>query len=265
MIVEFIGCDGAGKTTLSRMLQVHGIGGRRVVAMPDLLLDRPGLHRISHPTAMNLVQDVCGLPYFAGALGRRREFVAFSARSLAHRAPSAFVRVNEMRGILRTVGMFELARRRAGDRIVLSDDGPVLTAYFFALRDGDAIDREELELFARLVPLPDALVYVKAPVASLVQRAVSRPDRRRHHTRKSPAEIERRVRRTVDVFELVAATEPLRERIIVVENDDGDPAQRQRLVEELAIALERVCELDASTASMQPQHASVQLRPDSRP
>jgi thymidylate kinase len=265
MIVEFIGCDGAGKTTLTRMLQAHGIDQSPVIATPDLLLGRPGLRRITHPTAVNLVQDVCGLPFLLGALHRRREFVAFSARSLARRAPSTFVKLNEMRGVLRTVGMFELARRRARDRIVLSDDGPVLTAYFFALTENEGVERDELERFAQLVPRPDALVYVKAPVASLVRRAVSRPDRRRHHAGKDLAQIERRIRRTVDVFERVAATEPLRERVIVVENDDDDSAQRQRLVEELAIALERARTLQASTASMQPQHASVQLRPDSRP
>ena len=43
MIVELIGCDGAGKTTLGRMLAEPRVLGARAVVMADLVLDRPGL------------------------------------------------------------------------------------------------------------------------------------------------------------------------------------------------------------------------------
>ena len=260
MIVEFIGCDGAGKTTLSRMLQAHGIPGRRVVSMPDLVLDRPALRRVVHPTAVNLVQDVCGLPYFAGAFPRRRAFVGLAARTLARYAPTTFDRLNEMRGVVRTVGMFELARRRARDRIVLSDEGTVLTTYFFALGDAD-LDRDELERFARLVPRPDRLVYVKAPVSALVERAASRPDPRRHHAGRDRAQIERRVRRTADVFERVAASPALRDRVIEIENGDSDETRRRQIVEGLAATLGHVAELSGSH-SAQPQPRPGGVRPD---
>jgi thymidylate kinase len=233
MIVEFIGCDGAGKTTLSRMLCEHGISGNRVVAMPDLLRDRAGLRWITHRTAVNAVQDIGGFPFFLSGLRRHRDYVAFARRMLARHAPSTFDRLNGMRGVARRVGMYELATRRASNRIVLSDEGTVLSAYHLALSDVP-FDLSELEDFARLVPRPDVIVYVTAPVTSLVRRAASRPVRRRQHVGKDRDQVERTIRRTANVFDLLAATAPLRERMIVVENDDGDLVQRRQIVEEIA-------------------------------
>lgn len=233
MIVEFIGCDGAGKTMLSRMLCEHGIPGSRVVAMPDLLRDHAGLRRITHRTAVNVVQDVGGFPFFLAGLRRHREYVGFARRMLARHAPSTFDELNSMRGIIRRVGMYELATRRASDQLVLSDEGTVLSAYHFALADR-AFDSSEVEDFARVVPRPDLIVYVTAPVPSLVRRAESRPVRRRQHAGKDRDQVERTIRRTETVFDLLVAAPALRDRVIVVENDDGDPAERLRLVTEVA-------------------------------
>ncbi len=226
MIVEFIGCDGAGKTTLSEMLVDPGLLGRQAVAMADLLLDRPGLRGITHPTAANVVQEVCGLPFLLRSYSGRRDYLAFARRMHARYSQTTYDRLNGMRGIARRVGMYELARSRAADRIVLSDEGTVLSAYLFALTDVE-LDRSDVERFAELVPRPDRIVYVRASVASLVSRATARPDRRRQHIGKAPSEVERTIRRTVDVFDLVAGSDPLRDRVLVIENDDDHESLRR--------------------------------------
>lgn len=260
MIVELIGCDGAGKTTLSRMLCEHGIAGNRVVAMPDLLLDRPGLRRITHRTAVNVVQDIGGLPFFLGGFQRHREYVAFAARMLARHEPSTLDKLNSMRGIVRRIGMYELARRRATNTIVVSDEGTVLSAYHLAFSDVP-FDPSELEEFTRLVPRPDTIVYVMAPVDSLVRRAASRAVPRRQHVGKDLAQVERTIRRTAHVFDLVAAAPPLRDRVMVVENDDGGPALREQLVEEVADRLLVSVTADGGSVQLRPG----QLRPEPRP
>jgi thymidylate kinase len=236
VIVELIGCDGAGKTTLGGLLAEPGfLGGGRAVAMADLVLDHPGLRRITHATARNVVQELGGLPFLLRAYPGRRAYLAFARHMHARYAPSAYHRLNGMRGIARRVGMHELARTRAADRVVLSDEGTVLSAYLFALTDV-TLDRSDVERFAELVPPPDRIVYVKAPIEALVQRALTRRDRRPQHARKSRSEVERTIRRTVDVFDIVAGAPPLRDRVLVVEND-GDHDHLERLCTELASEL----------------------------
>jgi thymidylate kinase len=220
VIVELIGCDGAGKTTLGRLLAEPGGLGGRAVTMADLVLDHPGLRGITHATARNVVQELGGLPFLLRAYPRRRAYLAFARRMHGRYAPSLYHRLNGMRGIVRRVGMYELARARAADRVVLSDEGTVLSAYLFALTDV-SFDRSDIERFAELVPPPDRVVYVKAPIAALVQRALARPDRRPQHGGKSRSDVERTITRTVDVFDLIAVAPRLRERVLVVEND-GD-------------------------------------------
>jgi thymidylate kinase len=235
VIVELIGCDGAGKTTLGRMLAESEVLGAQAVLMADLVLDRPGLRRIAHPTARNVAQEIGGLPFLLRALGRQRAYLSFARCMLARYAPTAFHRLNGMRGIARRVGMYELARSRARDRIVLSDEGTVLSAYLFALTDAE-LDRSHVARFAELVPAPDTLVYVKAPIDTLVERALARPDRRPQHAGKPPADVERTIGRTVEVFDLVAGSSPLRDRVVVVEND-GDHDRMRRLAGGIASEL----------------------------
>jgi len=236
VIVELIGCDGAGKTTLSRMLGAHVLLEDRAVTMSDLILDRRVLRGITHPTAVNVAQEVGSLPFLLRAQRRRRAYLAFTMRMHARYAPSTYHRLNGMRGIARRVGMYELARSRAADRIVLSDEGTVLSAYLFGLSDVE-LDRSDVERFAELVPPPDRIVYVRAPIASLVQRALSRPDRRPQHAGKSRNEVERTIRRTVEVFDLVADASPLRGRVLVVDNEDGEWDRIHELAVELASEL----------------------------
>ncbi|MGH3135636.1 MAG: hypothetical protein ACRDPV_03975 [Gaiellaceae bacterium] len=236
MIVELIGCDGAGKTTLSGMLGEPGVLEGRTVAMADLVLDHRVLSAITHPTAVNVAQEVGSLPYLLRAHRRRRAYFAFAWRMHTHYARSTYDRLNGMRGISRRVGMYELARSRAADRVVLSDEGTVLSAYLFALSDVD-LDRSDVERFAELVPRPDTIVYVRASIAALVRRATNRPGQRRQHVGKSRTEIERTITRTVEVFDLVAAASPLRDRVLVVENEDDEPDGLRRLAGELASAL----------------------------
>ena len=235
MIVELIGCDGAGKTTLGRMLAEPRVLGARAVVMADLALDRPGLRGITHPTARNLAQEVVGLPFLLRAFGRRRGYLTFARDMHARYAPSAYHRLNGMRGIARRVGMYELARSTAADRIVVSDEGTVLSAYLFALTDVE-LDRSHIARFVELVPAPDTIVYVRASIEALVERALARPDPRPQHAGKPRREVERTIARTVGVFDFVAESSPLRDRVLVVENDD-DHERLRRLADGIASEL----------------------------
>ena len=79
---------------------------------------------------------------------------------------------------------------------------------------------------------------MRVPVATLVERATSRPDPRRQHIGRSPAEIEYDVRRTVELFELIAASRRLEDRVLVVENDDAHGAAGHEVAGAIARWLE---------------------------
>ena len=233
MIVELIGCAGAGKTTLRNLICENGIPDQEVIAMPDLLLQRRVLRRVAQPTAVNVVQELGSLPFLLGALPDERPFLAFARRALWGHAPSRFDKLNGMRGVLRKVGMFHLARERARDAIVLSDEGTLLSSYNLFVATKMDFGEAELARFADLAPIPDVVVYVRAPVESLVERARSRPDPRRQHVGVGVAEIEADVRRTVELFDLLVQTVPVAGRVTIVESSDLDEEGRSRLASEV--------------------------------
>jgi thymidylate kinase len=133
--------------------------------------------------------------------------------------------------------MLQLARSRASNRTVLSDEGTIgIASLLFCAPDLD-LRPAELARFAQLAPLPDRIVYVRAPIASLVRRATSRRDPRRPLTRMRANQVEPMVRRTVDVFEGLAAAPQLRGRLVAVENADRKPADREEQLREIASGL----------------------------
>ncbi len=229
MIVEFIGSSGAGKSTLARMLRADSAMAFPVLFATDLVVDRPGRRWITHPTAMNLLADVTVLPSFLGAYRKNRNFARYAADRLKRHAPSAFVRVNYMRNIVRRLGMHELAKRRGANASVLADEGTVLTAYYLFVYNDAPFGQADLEHFLSLVPLPDRIVYVKAPTEVLVDRSMLRPDRRRELAMDDRQQVERWIIRAQAVFEGLAKAPLIRDRILTVDNANGS-IDGQRMV-----------------------------------
>lgn len=234
MIVEFIGCSGSGKTTLIDRLKGRIGADGPLVSATDLVLDRPGRRWITHPTARNLVADVTVLPSFLRGPARDRDFMRFASERIRRHAPSAFAKANYLREVLRDVGKHELAERSSSGRTVLVDEGAVLTAYHLFVYSRAPFDRTDLERFARLVPMPDRIVYVTAPLEVLVDRAMRRPDRRRELASGRRDEVEASISRAVAVFDGLVATPQIGPRTLTVDNADGSPAERDDVIARIA-------------------------------
>lgn len=237
MIAELIGCTGAGKTTLARLLRDGGGAAHPVVLTSDLIMDRPGLRWIRDPRLANLVADATVLPSFLRALERDRDFVRFASRRLGGHAPSRFAKINYRREVVRNVGRHHLAERVGGDATVLVDEGAVLTAYHLFVYCDAPVEQADLDRFLRLVPMPDRLVYVTAPAALLVDRALRRPDRRRELAAADREAVRRWIARAVDVFDRLVASPAMRDRTLVVGNEDDTPAGRRATVARIAAFL----------------------------
>jgi len=144
------------------------------------------------------------------------------------------------RSVMRRIGMFELARHRARGRTVLIDEGTVLIAYHLFVYSTAEPTGPELDRFAALVPLPDRIVYVKAEVPALVERAQARTDPRRQLAGLSRAAAAAWIERAADVFDWVTTAPRLRDRVLVVDNTSSDRRARRDLVAELAALLGNV-------------------------
>ncbi len=232
MIVELIGCSGAGKTTLARAVRERAGSERSVRLAVDLVVDRPGRRWIGNPHAINLVADVVTLPPFLRAWGRNREFVGFALDRLKRHAPSLFAKLNYSVNVVRRIGMHELARRQEAGATILADEGTVLMAYQLFVYNAAPLDPVDIERFADLVPMPDRIVYVRAPIDILVDRAMSRRDGRRELATDDRAQVERWMVRAGDVFEAVAAAPPIRDRLLIVDN--ADPQVQGAVVDRIA-------------------------------
>ncbi|HEU4355539.1 MAG TPA: AAA family ATPase [Actinomycetota bacterium] len=236
MIVEFVGGSGAGKSTLLEAVRQRATG--RVITSAELVMDRPGRRWVTNPKAVNLVADVTVLPSFLLGPARDRAFVRFAFDRLRRSAPSRFAKVNYLREVVRDVGKHELAARAAADTIVLVDEGAVLTASHLFVYSTGGLERSELERFADLVPLPDRIVYVTAPVPVLVERSMRRPDRRRELARADRAEVERWSARASEVFDRLVAAPRFRDRTLIVDTRDDSPAARREAADAVVAFLD---------------------------
>jgi thymidylate kinase len=239
MIVEFIGPTGSGKTTLARGLVRRGAGAQPVRMATDLLTDRPGRRWIDNAHAINLLADVTVLPSFIRSVDRHREFLRFAFDRLRWHAPSTFATLNYMRNMVRKLGMHEMTRRADPGTTFLVDEGTILTAYQLFVYSDAPFTGADLERFGRLVPLPDLIVHVKAPIDVLLRRAIDRPDRRRELSRADEEAVERWIVRAAEMFDALAEVQPIRDRLVTIEITDDEPEGLDAAIRKVEGALTR--------------------------
>jgi thymidylate kinase len=229
MIVEFIGCTGAGKTTLIEAVRGQLAKTAPVTTSAGML----GLQSVANPTVQNLIQELLSFPYFLPSLRRYRAFLRYTIELFMRNSRFSLHTVNNLRSLERKLGMYEIISRHGRDRIVLVDEGPILAAHMFVFT-GASYTPQEIARFAALLPLPDLVVYVHTPVETLVKRTRQRPDAPREIDKQDPAQIEHYAASAVALFDQLAGTEPLRCRLLMAESLDlADPGYGQA-VEEVA-------------------------------
>jgi hypothetical protein len=186
MQIEFIGCTGAGKSSLARGTLLAG-GQRRIeISMADdYVLRRWGLHRLKSRLARTLAIDLLSLVACAASGRNNLAFLRF-AFGLLHRLPiGRFQKANIARNVAKRVGVHALIRRyRRGGEIVLVDEGTLQSVHYLFVHLVAVAPVQDLARFAALVPLPDVVVYVREDERVLRERTLRRghariPDRSR--------------------------------------------------------------------------------------
>lgn len=220
MYVEFIGCTGAGKSTLvARVVAIYRERGVDAWAEYDFVLKQLRLERLRGRRLRGLLVNLIALCAAVWAWRANWAFYRFTVRVLARlpRAVGWYERLYIGRDVFKNIGIYEIVRRRsAASQLILLDEGPLHTAHYLFVHCSRAPDLADLDTFARLAPLPDLLVYVAQSPAVLVARTMARghkriPDR-------TFAQVAGFVGQAVAVFEQLIRQPALADRLLVVDN-----------------------------------------------
>jgi len=230
MIVEFIGSTGAGKTTLISEVRQRLAESAEVTTSIGLATGLVGLNGVTNVTVQNLVRELVGFPFFLRSLPRHKTFLRYTLGMIARQENSFFLKLNYLRSLERKIGVEELVRRHNHEGIILVDEGMVLAAYITFVYTDAVYTSEEIAEFARLIPLPDLIVYIRVPVETLVQRTLERPDPPRE-IRRNPSLTEEYIRRAVDMFEQLVEIEGIKKRVLIVEDSGGGETELESIAD----------------------------------
>src|SRR5688572_22903044 len=233
MMIEFIGCTGAGKTTLISDVQRRLVQIASVTTSFRLVASPLGLRNITNPTARHLIQEFIGFPFFIRSLYRHKSFIIFILRMLARQADFSVFMMNNLRSLVRKISVYEMTKQRQQKQIVLVDEGTVLLAHNIFVYSSALYTADEIARFASLVPLPDIVIYVKAPTETLVQRTLLRADPPREIKSRNRELIEKQINRAVGMFDQLVKAENIRSRLLIVENSELNEYQHDMLVNEI--------------------------------
>ena len=236
MIVEFIGSTGAGKTSLISKIH-HTLAQTKVVTTPfDLIAAPLGLSRVTHPTAQNVIQELVGFPFFISSLNRHGKFLSHTIETFSRNTKFSIHRINNLRSLERKIGMYELTQRYDKGQIFLVDEGPILAAHMFVFTSS-IVTSAEIAAFANLLPLPDLVIYIKAPVEVLVRRALQRPDPPREMGNKDPFMTEKYVKEATAIFDQLMESNRIKNRSLVVDNPDLTSEEHEKLAVDVTTAI----------------------------
>jgi thymidylate kinase len=222
MIVEFAGCSGSGKSTLFaellRHCREHDVPVRTV---PQALLRWFPQGVVRQPTLQNLLLDVGGACRRIAACGPHRDFLKFARAAIRRDTDRLWRGVNAYRGVLRALGI-HLALSSGSHRpeIVMVDEGTVSSAHAILAHVAHAPRAEDVDAFARLVPMPDRVVLVTAPIDAVLARTLKRRDPPMSH--RSLEDRERFLRNAHAAFERLRSHASLsRNTLRLVCDDDS--------------------------------------------
>lgn len=233
MMIEFIGCTGAGKTTLILDVRRRLAEKASVTTTYKLVAAPLGLPNVTHPAARHLIQELVGFPLFIRSLYRHRAFIVFILRMMARQAKLSIFTVNNLRSLVRKISVYEMIKRSQLGQIVLVDEGTVLLAHNIFVYSDAVYTSVEIARFAGLVPLPDLIIYVKAPVNIMVQRSLLRADPPRELKSRDRDLVEKQINRAVKMFDELVEAENIQSRLLVVDYSGLNEYQYNLAVDDL--------------------------------
>ena len=202
MIVEIIGSTSSGKSTIINGLRTSwktNFPGGSIVCVSG-----------------NYYYDFISLPWFLKFAAKHKKICILAGQSILKNVSSPLNRLNLYRNFIKKMGTNELIQTRIKDNDILWDEGPVHAAHNLFVHTNVPPVLSDIDKFAKLVPLPDLIVYLKAPVDEIVSRMGQRGGHAR--VRKNNKEMRIFCEHAAKMFEYLISIDRIREKTIIVEN-----------------------------------------------
>ena len=234
MQIELIGCTGAGKSTLTRgILQACHEQGLDLLLGDDFVLKQARLNGLKSRLPRTLLVDLAALLACLVTWRNNRHFYLFVTRLLLPLSIAPLEKLNLLRNVLKKIGIYEIIRFRSTDQqVILVDEGGLQAAHNLFVHGSVQVKAEHLATFARLIPLPDVIVYLRQPASVLIDRTIKRghkriPDRSYSH-------VARFINQAVATFDKLVQNPAVASKLLVVDggqhvnvtkaaNDQDDP------------------------------------------
>jgi len=219
MIVELIGCTGAGKSTVFKsMLQVCREMKIEASGSDVFILRKIHLNNIKNYYSRVFLIDIISL--LMCLYSSRKHFKLYSlVLKILQNSPASirfFEKLNILRNTFKQIGIYEFARRyNSTNEIIMMDEGTLHTAHYLFVNISVAPDTEYFSAFVSLVPLPDVIVHIQENDEILMKRTMKRGHKRIPDT--SRVVVERFIKHAVYTFDKLTQFPVVKSRLITVE------------------------------------------------
>jgi thymidylate kinase len=215
--IELIGCTSAGKSTLSRgILQACHQQGLDILLGDDFVLKQVRLNWVKSHLPRTLLVDLFALLACLVTWPTNLKFYLFATQLLFQLPIPRLEKLNLLRNVLKKIGIYEIIRFRNTDRqIILVDEGVLQAAHNLFVHSSVQVKMENLSTFARLIPLPDVIVYLRQPESLLIDRTIKRghkriPDR-------SYSNVVPFIRQAVTTFDKLVQNPAVESKLLIVD------------------------------------------------
>jgi thymidylate kinase len=199
MVVEFSGVTGVGKTTLVRTVKeaLRAQGFSTWEAQEAIVSYSFGNDFNRFPKLQSFLVQVLAIVPFLRFLGTRqgRRLSRLALHTILRDAGNFRIAISLLRNFAKRVGsdlhLKDIRHKLQACDFILCDEGTLQAAHNLFVHVDSCPRKHEIEFFARNIPKPDLVVWVKAPKRRLVARLLQRGHQRvRRRTREATAFIE---------------------------------------------------------------------------
>lgn len=182
MIIELIGCTGAGKSTwLKKLLNQTQELPYAVVTSEVLILQRLHLDWLSNRQLIKLCISLVGITYSLRMLGSHRGLVQFLVEQIRRLPASVSLseRLRIARLVARNLGVYAFIRRnQSSKQVVICDEGTLHIAHYLFVNTVSHPNQGDIRTFCSLIPRPDRAFYFDLPEHILIERTMTRGHKR---------------------------------------------------------------------------------------